>query len=87
MPTSVRLDPRTEMVVRRLARQTKRTKSAVIREAIARMAEEVGSQPGRGTPYAAIEDLIGIAGGGPRDLARRSGEAFRDLLTRRQASR
>jgi Arc/MetJ-type ribon-helix-helix transcriptional regulator len=87
MPTSVRLDPKTETVVRRLAQQTKRTKSEVIREAIARMAEQVGGQPGRGTPYAAIEDLLGIAGGGPRDLARRSDEAFRDLLVRRRPAR
>jgi len=87
MPTSVRLDPKTEVVVRRLARQSKRTKSAVIREAITRMAEQAGGPPGRGSPYEAIEDLLGIAGGGPRDLARRSGEAFRDLLARRQASR
>ena len=87
MPTSVRLDPRTEVAVRRLARQTKRTKSEVIREAIARMAEQAGSPPGRGSPYAEIEDLLGIARGGPRDLARRSDEAFRDMLARRRASR
>jgi hypothetical protein len=87
VPTSVRLDPRTEAAVRRLARQTKRTKSEVIREAIARMVEQAGSPPGRGSPYAEIEDLLGVASGGPRDLARRSDEAFRDMLARRRASR
>ncbi len=87
MPTSVRLDPKTEAVVRRLARQTSRTKSEVIREAIARMAEQTSGPPRRDSPYAAIEDLLGIASGGPRDVARRSDEAFRDMLGRRRASR
>lgn len=87
MPTSVRLDPKIELVVRRLARQTKRTKSEVIREAIIRMAEQVGGQPGLGTPYVEIEDLLGIAGGGPPDLARRADEAFRDMLARRKSPR
>lgn len=87
MPTSVRLDPKTETVVRRLARQTNQTKSEVIREAIVRMAEQVGSQPGRGTPYALMEDLLGIATGGPPNLARRSDEAFREMLARRRSSR
>lgn len=86
MPTSVRLDPKTEAVVRRVSRQTRRTKSEVIREAIARMAEGVNT-PRPSAPYAAIEDLIGIAHGGPPDLARRADEAFKDLLVRRRTSR
>ncbi len=86
MPTSVRLDPKTEAVVRRLARQTRRTKSEVIREAIARMAEE-GNTPRPSSPYAAVEDLVGIARGGPPDLARRADEAFKDLLIRKRVSR
>jgi Ribbon-helix-helix protein, copG family len=86
MPTSVRLDPKTEAVVRRLARQKRRTKSEVIREAIARMGEGV-STPQPDTPYALIEDLIGIAHGGPPDLARRADEAFKDLLVRGRLSR
>lgn len=87
MPTSVRLDTKTEWVVRRLARQTRRTKSQVIREAIARMAEQVGSPPRRDSTYAAIEDLLGIAHGGPSDLARRADESFRDLLLHRRTPR
>lgn len=87
MPTSVRLDRKTEAVVRRLARQTRRTKSEVIREAIARMAEQVGGPPRGDSAYAAIEDLLGIAHGGPSDLARRADKAFLDLLVHRQAPR
>lgn len=87
MPTSVRLDTKTEAVVRRLARQTRRTKSEVIREAITRMAEQVGGPPRSDSAYAAIEDLLGIAHGGPPDLARRADEAFRDLLASRRSPR
>jgi hypothetical protein len=86
MPTSVRLDARTEVAVRRLARQTRRTKSEVIREAIARMAEQAGGAPRGDSAYAVVEDLLGIARGGPHDLARRADEAFRNLLVRRQTS-
>ncbi len=86
MPTSVRLDSKTETVVRRLARQTRRTKSEVIREAIARLAEE-GNTARPSRPYAAVEDLIGIAHGGPPDLARRADEAFKDLLVGKRVSR
>lgn len=38
MPTSVRLDPKTERVIRALARRTGRTQSEVIRDAIHRLA-------------------------------------------------
>jgi predicted DNA-binding protein len=38
MPTSVRLDARTEGLVRRLAKKAGRTKSQVIRDAIERLA-------------------------------------------------
>lgn len=80
MPTSVRLDSKTETTVRRLAQRTRRTKSAVIREAIERLAQD--EQHARTTPgtYSSVADLIGIARGGPPDLARRAGEAFRQLL-------
>jgi predicted DNA-binding protein len=87
MPTSVRLDARTVAAVRRLARQTRRTKSEVIREAIARMVEGVDGPPRSDSAYAAVEDLIGIARGGPPGLSRRADEAFRNLLLRRHKSR
>ncbi len=85
MPTSVRLDPRTEALLRRLARRTGQTRSHIIRDAIARLAEsEPVHTPG---PYAMVADLVGIAKGGPPDLARRHKEAFRELLTARSRRR
>jgi predicted transcriptional regulator len=48
MPTSVRLDPKTERVVRSLARRTGRTRSQVIRDAIHRLAASEAEAPGSG---------------------------------------
>ena len=69
MPVSVRLDPKTEELVARLARKKGRTKSEVIRQAIRVLAEgqDTGKKPSR--PYDAISHLIGCARGGPRDLS------------------
>jgi hypothetical protein len=87
MPTSVRLDPDTERLITRLSRRTRRTKSQVIRDAIARLAEaeETSREPGR-TPYEALKHLVGIARGGPRDLSVRTGDKFRQALRARRRS-
>lgn len=83
MPMSVRLDSKTESLVNRLARKTGRTKSEIIREALARLADEEGERhPGR-SPYEATKHLIGITHGGPPDLSVRSGEKVRALLRAR----
>jgi hypothetical protein len=79
MPTSVRLDPRSQALVRRLARAKKLSKSAVIREAILRFADELPEEVDGG-PFDRISDLIGVASGGPSDLSRRSSFAFRERL-------
>jgi len=79
MPTSVRLDAKTEAVLRRVARRTGRTKSDVLRDAILRMARREDLEPG-GSFLARISDLVGIGSGGAPDLARRSEEIFRERL-------
>lgn len=84
MPTSVRLDAKTEGLVRSLARKTGRTKSQLIRDAIERLARSEAAGEMRETPYETIKHLIGCAGGGPRHLSERSGEKFRELLQARQ---
>ena len=82
MPVSVRLDPKTEELVNRLARKKGRTKSEVIRQAIRVLAEgQEGKKPSR--PYDAISHLIGCARGGPRDLSEQTGIKFRQLLLKR----
>jgi len=81
MPTSVRLDPRTETVLRRIVRRTGRTRSEVIREAIHRFVDQ--SEPTSGaTVYDRIKDLLGVARGGPADLGSRSEEYLRGMFAR-----
>lgn len=84
MPTSVRLDPETEALLRRLARSRGRTKSEIIREALHRMAAGSAEAAEPATLYNAIEDLIGIADDGPEDLAGRHKQRFREKIDRRR---
>jgi hypothetical protein len=86
VPRSVRLDPKTEALLSRLARVRGRSKSHIIREAIARLAEEQ-TEPAQPTAYDLMADLVGVARGGPPDLARRSSEVFRGLLQARAKAR
>ncbi len=83
MPTSVRLDSRTESMLRRIARRTGRTRSDVIREAILRLVDQSQPAPG-GTVYDRIRDLLGVARGGPADLGSRSEEYLREMFARRR---
>lgn len=84
MPTSVRLDAKTEALLKRLAHRSGRTKSEVLREALIRFAETeaAGEQPN--LPCEMIAELIGVATGGPTDLARRHKQAFRERMTGRK---
>ena len=87
MPTSVRLDSKTETLLRRIATRTGRTKSEVLRDAIVGLAQAKDVAPGASL-LDSISDLVGIESGGPPDLARRSEseEVFRArLLARRRA--
>jgi predicted DNA-binding protein len=84
MPTSVRLDPETEALLRKLARTSGRTKSELIREALHRMFAETRGSAETGSLYHAIEDLVGIADVGPGDLARHHKQRFRENLDRRR---
>ncbi len=85
MPTSVRLDEKTENLVRRLARQRRATKSEVIREALTRLARLEESTVVR--PYEAIKRFIGCADSGGMRLSEKTGEKFRRLLGRKELER
>ena len=86
MPTTVRLDPETESLVKRLARKTGRTKSQVIRDAIKALAKAEGAEGEGKTLYDAFAHVIGCASGGPPDLSERTGEKFAELLKRKYRS-
>ena len=83
MPTSVRLDAETEALLRRLAHLSGRTKSDVLREAVVRLSREQEALSPADGPYALISDLVGIARGGPDELARHHKQAFREKLANR----
>ena len=88
MPLSVRLDDRTERAIRRLAKRTGRTKSDVIREAIATLEEQQRPMPASTpTAYDRLVHLIGGTGSGRRDLSEATGEKFRKLLTLKHGAR
>jgi Ribbon-helix-helix protein, copG family len=84
MPMSVRLDPETEALIRRIARQAGRSKSWVVREAVAGYA---GAPVRHRTPFEALESFIGTGGTGLTDLSERTGERFTDLARIKAAGR
>jgi Arc/MetJ-type ribon-helix-helix transcriptional regulator len=87
MSTTVRLDARTEGLIRRLARTRGQSKSEVIRSAIRRLAEAEGPPaPGR-TVGERIAHLIGIGDSGGARLSERTGDKVRALLRDRRAVR
>ncbi|MFQ5741676.1 MAG: ribbon-helix-helix protein, CopG family [Acidobacteriota bacterium] len=83
MATSVRLDPETEALLKQLARRSGRTKSDMLREALLRLAAEEKTGGDANHPYTIISDLIGVASGGPPDLARAHKRVFRERLSKR----
>lgn len=84
MPTSVRLDPETESLLKRLATSSGRSKSEVIREALHRLSEEPQRSREQGGLFDSIADLVGIADAGPEHLAREHKKRFRKKLGKRQ---
>jgi hypothetical protein len=84
MPTTVRLDAKTEALLNRLAKKTGLTKSQVIRDAIRAFAAPGNRANAEKGPYETIKHLIGCASGGPPDLSERTGEKFRELLLKKR---
>lgn len=74
---TVRLDVTTEATLRRLSAQRGQTQSEVIRDAIARLADEEGAQP---SAYQRLQPFIGIADSGGKQLSRGTGKRLRELL-------
>ena len=88
MPTSVRLDRKTEKLVERLGRVQSRTKSEVIRQAILLAAEkELGPGQDESTPYERSAHLIGCVSGGRPDLSVNTGAKVRQILRSKARSR
>jgi hypothetical protein len=84
MPISVRLDPETEALIRRMARVAGRSKSWVVREAVAAYSRNA---PRGRTPYEALAPFIGAGGTGRKALSERTGERFTDLVRTKARAR
>jgi hypothetical protein len=84
MPMSVRLDPETEALIKRLARSAGRSKSWVVREAVAAYSHGTTS---RRPPYEAMAPFIGVGGVGGQDLSERTGERFSALVRKKARGR
>lgn len=80
MPLTVRIDPKTERLIQRLARKRGRSKSEVIRDAIDILAKHAQEQEKTESPFEAVRDLVGSVRGGPSDLSERTGDRFRKML-------
>jgi Ribbon-helix-helix protein, copG family len=80
MPTlSIRLDARTASLVDRVAAQTRKTKSDILREAIGHYAEVIKNSESN-SPYEKIAHLIGSWDSGGKQLSTRTGEKFATML-------
>ena len=77
---SFRLDHETRRTIARLARTRRRSRSEVVREAVAALIEHA---PQHDRPYDAWASAIGIARGGRRDLSEGTGRHLRRLLSTR----
>lgn len=82
---NVRLDDEAHRSVVRIAKASRRSKSAVVREAIAEYAR---AREADRTAYDGWKDVIGIAKGLPPGLSQRTGQRFtRMLLDERRRKR
>jgi hypothetical protein len=77
MPTSVRLDPETEALLRRLAKAAGKSRSRVVREAVAVYAAAGRT---RRKPADVLAPFIGAGATGRTDLSEDTGQRYRDLL-------
>ncbi|MDH3525578.1 MAG: ribbon-helix-helix domain-containing protein [Acidobacteriota bacterium] len=75
MPTSVRLDAKTQLSLEQLADRRGQTKSEVVRQAIELLAARE-----RQPVFEAVSDLIGSVTGGPDDLSEHTGRKLAEIL-------
>ena len=88
MPLSVRLDPKTESIVKRLARRHKRTQSAVVREAIAVYARDESAHPPEpSSPWEALRHVVGVVNSEDGRLSQDTGERFTALVQKKARAR
>jgi predicted DNA-binding protein len=88
MPFSLRLDADTEAKIRRLAAATRRSKSEVVREAVAHYAPEAETEAARGqSAFDRLKPFIGSVTTGGANLSKDTHAKYRKLLRRKHGGR
>lgn len=82
MPTSVRLDKKTESLLEETARLLNASKAEVIKRSLSQYCPSILDEK-RKYPYSLIEDLLNKGGSGRRDLSVRGEEILREMFRKR----
>jgi hypothetical protein len=82
LPLSVRLDKKTESLLKQTASALRTTKARVIKESLADYCARILTKK-RSRPYELIQDLLGGEGSGRGDLSIRGEAILRDRLRRK----
>ena len=86
MPFSLRLDPDTEARIRRLSSVMGRSKSAVVREAVAHYSLDRETAVGE-SAYDRLRPFVGIVRTGGANYSRDTHAKYRTLLKRKHGAR
>jgi hypothetical protein len=88
MPFSLRLDPDTEARIRKLTAATGRSKSDVVREAVARYASDREAPPAPGeSAFDRLKPFIGTIRTGGANYSTETHRKFRELVRRKHRAR
>ena len=87
MPFSLRLDPETEATIRKLTAATGRSRSAVIREAVARYAAERDAVAAERSPFDRLAPFVGLIDTGGADYSVDTHTKYRTGLARSRRAR
>ena len=88
MPFSIRLDPHTEAKIRRLTFATGRTKSEVVREAVAHYTPGGDSAPAPGeSAFDRLKPFIAVVHTGGANYSRGTHAKYRALLRQKHRAR
>ena len=87
MPFSLRLDPETEAILRRLSAATRRSKSLVVREAVAHYASERRVTAPGGSAFDRLRPFIGVISTGGANYSQNTHVKYRDRLRQKRRAR
>jgi hypothetical protein len=87
MPFSLRLDPETEATIRRLSAATSRSKSQVVREAVAHYAAEGHVPAAEQSTFDRLKPFIGTISTGGANYSKDTHRKYRDMIRRKHRAR